>query len=520
MGNVITNLKARFGVDSSDFKKGLKDGEKATQEFKDAAGSKLDEFASMFGVNMKGVNDAIGTAGKSLSSMGSMFKGAAAGGNTLTLSMKALKTALMATGIGALVVALGSLITFFKGTGEGADKFAVIMAKVRSVIDNIIDRFQNFGAGLVDIFSGNFREGWDKMKNAFKGIGEEIKEDWKAAGDLEKAMNKVKDREVELITVTDERRAKVAELRLLAQEEIGDMEKRAGLLLQAEKLTKQVYGDQIELEKERLRIMKEQLERAASDPTREQRRELAEQEAKINQLLREQNMQLKEIVSMRVSAQKAVAAEVELEERKAAAVGFTVASIEHLQIPDLSPATEGLQTFSEQMEETLAGVQISLSSVNEVLQGALQDLLVGFGEWLGEMATGMASSEDLVKMVGSVFGNMLKQLGEVLIATGAGLLAIKESFETMNPYVAIAAGIALVALGAAVQSAVKSIGTSTFSGGPTRGGTYTYDTRSVTGPSAYSSMALNLNGEVKMKAEGNELVAVINQENLRLAKTT
>jgi len=52
MGTVITNLKAKFGVDSSDFKKGLKDGDKAVDDFKGAAGSKLDEFASMFSVNM------------------------------------------------------------------------------------------------------------------------------------------------------------------------------------------------------------------------------------------------------------------------------------------------------------------------------------------------------------------------------------------------------------------------------------------------------------------------------------
>jgi hypothetical protein len=519
MGNVITNLKAKFGVDSSDFKKGLKDGEKATQEFKAAAGSKLDEFASMFGVNMKGVNDAIGAAGKSLSSMGSMFKGASEGGNKLVLAFKALKTVMIASGVGALVVALGSLITYFKGTGEGADKFAVIMAKIRSVIDNIIDRFQTFGGGLADIFSGKFKDGWEKMRGAFKGIGDEIKEDWQAAGDLEEAMNKVKDREVELITTVDARRAKVAELRLLAQEEIKDMKSKADLLMQAEALTRQVYGDQVDLEKERLRIMEEQLARSASDPTREQRREVAEQEAKINQLLREQNMQLKGIVSMRVSAQKVVSAEVELEERKAAAVGFTTASIENLKLPDLTAGTAGLQAFTEHIEKTVASVSVALEDLNRIIEESVNSALSGFGEWLGNMAVGLSSSEDLVKMIGGVFGNMLKQLGEVLIATGTGLLAIKESLQSLNPYVAIAAGVALVALGAAVQSAVSSIGSSTFSGGPTSGGKSLYDARSVTGPTIYNS-GIDVSGEITMRVEGNDLVAVINKENMRMAKTT
>ena len=47
MGTVISNLKARFGVDSSDFKKGLKDGEKAVNDFKGAAGDSLNEFAAI-----------------------------------------------------------------------------------------------------------------------------------------------------------------------------------------------------------------------------------------------------------------------------------------------------------------------------------------------------------------------------------------------------------------------------------------------------------------------------------------
>ena len=44
MGQVISNLKARFNVDTTDFKKGLKDGDKAVSDFKDSAGSALDEF--------------------------------------------------------------------------------------------------------------------------------------------------------------------------------------------------------------------------------------------------------------------------------------------------------------------------------------------------------------------------------------------------------------------------------------------------------------------------------------------
>jgi hypothetical protein len=209
MGSVISNLKAKFGVDTTDFKKGLKDGESAVNDFKGAAGNTLDEFASMFGVNMSGVTDAISTANKSLNFMASAFKGAAKGGDILAISSKFLKIALVSTGIGAIVVGLGSLIAYFTKSGEGADRFARILAQVKSVFNNVIDRIMQLGKGLFDIFSGKFKQGWEEMTTAFKGMGEEIKEDWKAAGQLADAEDKLDDREIDLLNSLEKRRTKV-----------------------------------------------------------------------------------------------------------------------------------------------------------------------------------------------------------------------------------------------------------------------------------------------------------------------
>ena len=216
--------------------------------------------------------------------MASAFSGAAKGGNVLAISMKVLKTALIATGIGVIVVALGSLIAYFQKSGEGADRFAKILAQVKSVFNNVIERIMQLGEGLFDIFSGKFKEGWEKMRTAFKGIGEEIKEDWKAAGSLADAEDALEDREIALITSLEERRAKIAELRLQAKEETEDQKKKLSLLKEAEALTRSVYGDQISLEKERLRIMQDKLAISAKDPTDEQRKEIARAGSKDKQL--------------------------------------------------------------------------------------------------------------------------------------------------------------------------------------------------------------------------------------------
>ena len=284
MGQVISNLKARFGVDTSDLKKGLKDGEKAVDDFKDAAGNSIDKLADLFGVNMGAVNSALQTTQRSLNFLGQSFGAAAKGGKVLSVALQVLKVAMISTGIGALVVALGSLVAYFTKSGKGADQLAVALAQIKSVVNNVIERLAILGEGLFLIVTGKFREGWDRMKESIKGVGEEMKADWKAAGDLARREDELYDKETALITALEERRRKVAELRLQAKEEKEDRAKAMALLEQAMALEKSITADQVSLEQERLAIMKEKLEIQSKDPTDEQLREIAEQEAKVNSL--------------------------------------------------------------------------------------------------------------------------------------------------------------------------------------------------------------------------------------------
>jgi hypothetical protein len=58
-------------------------------------------------------------------------------------------------------------------------------------------------------------------------------------------------------------------------------------------------------------------------------------------------------------------------------------------------------------------------------------------------------------------------MGEMLIIEGAGIKAFKESLKSLNPAVAIGAGVALLALGAALSSGIKALGSSAGSSGTT-----------------------------------------------------
>ena len=68
----------------------------------------------------------------------------------LTASTKALRVALLATGIGAIVVALGSLIQAFRSTQEGTDRLNRILEPTRAIFSALFGVLQDLSLFLAD----------------------------------------------------------------------------------------------------------------------------------------------------------------------------------------------------------------------------------------------------------------------------------------------------------------------------------------------------------------------------------
>ena len=119
-------------------------------------------------------------------------------------------------------------------------------------------------------------------------------------------------------------------------------------------------------------------------------------------------------------------------------------------------------------------------------------------------------------MIGSTFGDMLIQLGKIAIEAGVGIKAIRKTFESMNPYVAIAAGVALVAFGTMIKSSVSKIGTSGGSGGYSASGSgqgFGNGFSSAAVNTQQNPMVITLTGQ--LVAKGSDLVYVVEQESRR-----
>lgn len=90
-----------------------------------------------------------------------------------------------------------------------------------------------------------------------------------------------------------------------------------------------------------------------------------------------------------------------------------------------------------------------------MMHNIVTSAISGVARSLGEA---IAGGEDFGKALLGVFGNIMVQLGEYLIATGVGIEAFKGSLKSLNGVAAIAAGVTLVALGSAIASSIKNLG--------------------------------------------------------------
>ena len=192
----------------------------------------------------------------------------------------------------------------------------------------------------------------------------------------------------------------------------------------------------------------------------------------------------------------------------------------------LSVSPVGFDAFSllpEQLTKSrdeLQPIVQEMIDMSGIISGAFSDMATGVGESVGQLISSGGDLSGFATMVGNTFADMAIQVGRIAIETGVAVLGIKAALKSLNPWAAIAAGVALVALGTAVKGALSNIadgGSSTFSAN-----TYSnnLDVRTQTGSLDRVSQSVNVEVSGEFKLQGNTLVAAINRENRRKNLTT
>lgn len=166
--------------------------------------------------------------------------------------LKLLKVALIGTGIGALVVALGSLVAWFTKTQKGVEAANKIMAALGATINVIIDRASKLGSALVNLFTGNFKQAGEDAKAVFSGIGKEIADETKQAWKLAEVLNEIDKKEVMLSMSRAANRAEIEKLKKAADDQTLSTQERIKAAEKAAEIEKKDLEIQTELAEARL----------------------------------------------------------------------------------------------------------------------------------------------------------------------------------------------------------------------------------------------------------------------------
>lgn len=276
-------------------------------------------------IKTKGTKEAKGTAeelnkefGLLDTGVGKTFKNVVSGVKSGVNAMKTLKGAIIATGIGALVVIVGSLVAWFTKTEKGAqalrkitaalgvvvggltdgifslftklknlvqgfDSFGDAMKKLgKAIVDNLVNRVKSVVVlfqGVIKLFKGDFKGGIKSLTDGFvqaatgitnttdrlKKMGQGMSDAAKKINELVKAQNLLSDRQNALNVlnreslVTDiERRTEAFKQQEIAKDQTKTIEERITALNRQGEIEKGLLNTQISRAKEQYNIIKAQ----------------------------------------------------------------------------------------------------------------------------------------------------------------------------------------------------------------------------------------------------------------------
>jgi len=193
-------------------------------------------------------------------SLNSVKAGFVSIGKTAKASFATIKAGIASTGIGFLVIAFGSLVTFFTKTKKGAEILEVAFAGLGAAVSVIVDRVSKFGGAIVKLFQGDAKGALQDVKGAFTGIGDEIANDTRQAIELKKAFQDLRDSERSLNVETAQRRAEIEALKLIAEDVSKSEEVRLKAAQDAFAIENKLLADRVANAEEAVRIQKEQNE--------------------------------------------------------------------------------------------------------------------------------------------------------------------------------------------------------------------------------------------------------------------
>ena len=251
--------------------KGLGAAAKQLSDFTDELNKAREEGASVSGALDMATGGAV-----------TGFKNAASGVKTFIKGLKMTRAALIATGIGAFVVIVGSLISAFMKTEKVTRKLEQVFAGIGAALDLVRQRMAAVGGYLVNLFTKGHTAAAAEFKQELAEMPESIDVVRRAAQQLTKDLQNLTDAQIEMIKRRAEDRAQIKKYNMVAEDTTKTLEEREAAAQKAIAVEKQLMADRLALAEEELRIHEAQME--MSENTEEDRRKQAELAAEVANL--------------------------------------------------------------------------------------------------------------------------------------------------------------------------------------------------------------------------------------------
>lgn len=523
-------MKIGIGADTADFEKGAR---KVKQEMKDLNKVSSDAFAAIgnaLGVDVGKVqqfSSALAGLGAKLGQTG--VEGATA--------FSKIGSAVSAVGVGIAGLGLAAAIAAFKQLNAEADAFettiqggiikaqtdAYIKAYKQSIRDQMgtgedAAKWRSSWKEFWAAWGSNLRTGNDpEMASVANQTAQRSKE---IAAELYEIERKQKENSVEVSRINSE----IAQKREIISDRTRSAAERAKALADAQELIRQKLALQLPLaERQRDLIVEANgLTRSsvkdidAEIAAKIQVNNLTQQEAAEQRQLLRQQQQINTELKKTVETKNEIVRDLTPLDAVAGISGprATVQVPTSLERPD--NVEEWRWDVVASIGDIYVGVKFDLDTkkvqdFTREVESALQGLAVNVGEILGQLAGDLATGGDawgnFSNAAMSAFADMATAIGKIAIETGIAALGIEAAITSLGPEgaaLAIAAGTALVALGAAVKAGLSNIASGNYSAGA---GVATSSYSSYN--TDYATREVNVNVTGTLKADGDQLVAVI-----------
>lgn len=556
------NMKVRATMDNSDLKKKSQESKAALRDFEKAGSDAVGKLGEAFGVNTGKIGQMMSSIrGLGVTMQESGNKGVAAFGSMLA-GVNGLAAGIAGLGLGAALATfkmLSAEAENFKSTVAGANIELATQAYIDTYRQFIHDVNREFGEGAANAQS-DWKKFWSTLSADWKamfgtgsfalmasegyvGGSDQILNNYSdavsgatdAAAEAERIVNEIfqVQRQISDASVEWARQERqIAEYKRIAYDKTVSLSEQQEALAKAQELITERYQQEADLRKKLADLQAEYNNLASSsvadiDKANQLRIQEERVVASMNNALRELSERQASITAL---AQKEAEARRQSQlfvQQKAAAAESTANARTEMSKFTASLEPAKLEMNFPKLEvpvapvlETKAVADIS-QQLESALTGTLENISAGIGNLIGDLATGGDAWGNFADMAISTFGDMAITIGKMAVSTGVATLGIKAALESLNGYVAIAAGVALIALGSAVKAGLSNVAAGNYNASTNvASATGNYGAGSSPINTAFENREMTIKVTGTLRADGSQLVSVIENENVRLSHTT